>query len=111
MFRLPGPLSGLVPVRTTLPTRNAAEALATRLVDGRLAACTHITELASVYRWKGARLQETEYAVEARTTLRNRSRVVEAMQEGHPYEVPLVESWPVSHVPRAYARWAAEQLD
>lgn len=68
MGLLPASFRGLCLVRTTVGNRTDAEALARRLVDARLAGCVHITEIASVYRWKGAVQQETEHLVEARTT-------------------------------------------
>lgn len=100
---------GLVVVRTTLATRVQAERLAQRLVQGNLAACVHLQEISSVYRWKQRVTQETEVVVEARTTLQRRRDVELAMLEGHPYETPLVESWPVHGVPDKYAHWAASQ--
>lgn len=109
VWRIQANLSTLALVRTTLPTRQAAEALGNRLVDDGLAACVHIQELASIYHWKGQRVHETEFVVEARTSLGRRGAVAKAMRDGHPYEVPLVESWPVGLVPKAYRRWALAQ--
>src|SRR5436190_12475422 len=75
-------------VRTTVGTRKQAEGLARRLVEGRLAACVHVSEVSSVYRWDGAVRQETEYLVEARTTTGRRTDVDTAMKSGHPYAMP-----------------------
>lgn len=103
-------MSALCLVRTTLGHREQAEALAQRLVDERLAACVHVTEVSSVYRWNGQRSQETEFIIEGRTTQHGRGRLVAAMLAGHPYEVPLVESWPVAAVPASYLKWAKGQV-
>jgi periplasmic divalent cation tolerance protein len=112
MFRrLDRNLSGLALVRTTLPSRQQAEALAQRLVEGRVAACAHITEVASVYRWEGRQMQETEFVVEARTRWARREALADAMRKDHPYEVPLVECWPVHLVPLAYRQWVEENVD
>lgn len=92
-------------VRTTVETRMQAEALARRLVDARLAACVHVQEVASVYRWQGRVQQETEFLVEARTTPGRRGDVERAMLDGHPYEVPLVESIRPTALSAAYAAW------
>ena len=98
-------------VRTTVGTRADAERLARRLVEGRLAACVHIVETSSVYRWDGVVRQETEFLVEARTTLRRRGAVEDAMLQGHPYETPLVESLHGSAVrPAAYAAWMQAEV-
>lgn len=104
------PRAHLVLVRTTLPTRTAAQALARRLIDRRVAGCAHVTETASTYRWKGKVEEETEFVVEARTTLQQQAQVVRMMEEGHPYETPLVEAWSVSMVPQRYAAWLAGEV-
>lgn len=97
--------SGAVLVRTTVGKRPDAERLARRLVDGRLAACVHIAELASVYRWDGRVRQETEFLVEARTDEGHRAAVAAAMAHGHPYDVPLVEVVSTTLATPAYAAW------
>jgi periplasmic divalent cation tolerance protein len=109
--RLDRNLSGLALVRTTLPSRQQAEALAQRLVEERVAACAHVTEVASVYRWDGRQMQETEFVVEARTRWTRREALADAMLRGHPYEVPLVECWPVLLVPRSYREWVEQNVD
>jgi periplasmic divalent cation tolerance protein len=103
--------AALALVRTTLPSRQAAEDLAKRLVQERVAACAHVSEVASMYHWQGRQVQETEFAVEARTRWTHRKKVAHAMQRSHPYEVPLVECWPVQLVPQAYKAWVEENVD
>lgn len=101
---------GFVLVRTTVATRSQAEALAQRLVQQRLAVCVHVQEVASVYRWEARVTQETEYLVEARTTRSHAARAGAALLQGHPYDTPLFESWPVADVPSKYAAWAHGEL-
>ncbi len=97
-------------MRTTVGTRADAERLARRLVEARLAACVHVGEAASVYRWEGKVRQETEFVVEARTDARRRQEAERAMLDGHPYEVPMVETVESTLGPSAYARWMAGEL-
>jgi uncharacterized protein involved in tolerance to divalent cations len=52
--------SSMVLVRTTVGTRAAADALAVQLVNGGLAACAHVHEVRSTYRWQGKLVQEPE---------------------------------------------------
>lgn len=105
MGLLPASFHGLVLVRTTLGNRADAESLARRLVESRLAGCAHVAEIGSVYRWEGAVRQETEFLVEARTTSGGRAALARAMEQGHPYDTPLVESIAVAQVPAKYAAW------
>lgn len=105
MGLLPASFHGLCLVRTTVGKRADAESLARRLVESRLAGCAHVSEVGSVYRWEGAVRQETEFLVEARTTIGGRAALARAMEQGHPYAVPLVESIAVAQVPAKYAAW------
>ena len=97
-------------VRTTVGSRPEAERLARRLVVARLAACVHVGEVASMYRWDGRVQEETEFVVEARTDEARRAAVAAAMAHGHPYQVPLVETVPVTLESAAYANWMAGEL-
>ena len=93
-------------LRTTVATRADAERMARRLVDARLAACVHVSEVASVYRWDGKVRQETEFVVEARTTPARRGDIERAMLDGHPYDVPMVEmAGAYGWLSGAYAKW------
>jgi periplasmic divalent cation tolerance protein len=96
-------------VRTTVATKAQAEALARILVVGGLAACVHVHPIRSTYRWKGRLEQTPEVVVEARTTVEREGEVREAMARGHPYEVPLVESWRVQ-AGASYAAWARQAV-
>lgn len=94
-------------VRTTLPAEAAARALAEALVADGLAACVHVAPLRSTYQWKGRREEAEEWLVEARALPRRAAAVRRRMLEGHPYEVPLVETVK-SSVNDGYAAWARD---
>lgn len=99
------PSERLVLVRTTVATHAQAQALAQALVGEGLAACVHTAAIQSTYHWKGKTASEPEVLVEARTTPDREVAVRRRMAEGHPYELPLIESLPVEANPE-YARWA-----
>lgn len=95
----------MVLVRTTVATQAQAHALADALVEAGLAACVHVTAIHSTYRWKGRREEGEEWQVEARALPRRLRALQARMAEGHPYELPLVETLRVIVNP-AYAKWA-----
>lgn len=92
-------------LRTTVGSEAAAQSMALRLVAPHLAACVHVHAVRSHYVWDGARRDEAEWVVEARVPLGRRvKRVRLAMLEGHPYELPVVESFGV-FVNKPYLDW------
>jgi periplasmic divalent cation tolerance protein len=95
-------------VRTALPTRAAADALAHLLVNSGVAACVHVQAVRSTYRWQGKVEDAEEWLVEARALESRVVAVREAMLADHPYEVPLVEALTVTGIPEAYLGWATE---
>lgn len=92
-------------VRTTVATAKDAEAMARRLLDAGVA-CVHLTETRSLYMWKGKRDDKTEWLVEARTTVGGEDLARATMAQGHPYALPIIESWEVQ-ANEAYVEWAA----
>src|ERR1041385_2487533 len=59
-----GHLHSMALVRTTVGSRDAADALARQLVNQGLAACCHVGEVRSTYKWKGTLVEEPEWLVE-----------------------------------------------
>lgn len=101
--------SSMALVRTTVGTRDAADTLARLLVNAGLAACCHVHEVRSTYRWKGKVAEEPEWLVEARALESRAVAVREAMLADHPYELPLVETVTVTGIAKEYLDWARSE--
>jgi periplasmic divalent cation tolerance protein len=99
------PSEPLVLVRTTVASDAHAQGLAQALLEQGLVACVHAWPVQSSYRWKGKAVHEREVLVEARTTRGRELEVRRCMARGHPYDLPLIESFPVEVNPE-YAKWA-----
>ena len=103
------PQSSLL-VLTTLPQREAAEALARELLAARLAACIQIgTTVHSLYHWHGEieTADETPVAIKTRAALY--PRLEAAIRALHPYELPEIIAVPISHGLPAYLEWIAAE--
>jgi periplasmic divalent cation tolerance protein len=78
-------------VLTTLPSREAAQAIARALIDERLAACVQLADgLQSIYRWDGRIEESGECQLTAKTTVDAAPALVERLRALHPYEVPEI---------------------
>jgi len=92
-------------VLVTAPA-DAAEALATRLVEDRVAACVGILPgLRSVYRWKGAVERSDEVQLVAKTSDAALPRLFARIAELHPYDVPEIVALEPVQVHAPYASW------
>ena len=78
-------------VLTTLPARDAAQAIARTLVEERLAACVQLVDgLLSIYRWEGRIDESAECQLVAKTTPAAAAALVERLRALHPYDVPEI---------------------
>jgi periplasmic divalent cation tolerance protein len=91
-------------VLTTVP-KNAADEIASRLVEERLAACVNVlAPMTSTYRWKGQVEREEECQLIAKTSSLRLADLERRLHELHPYELP---EFIVIHATSAGARYAA----
>lgn len=100
-----------VQVTTTLPHEKAAQSLATRLVEERLAACVQVTgPVSSTYRWQGEIEQDAEWYCHIKTTAARLGRLQARILELHPYEIPEIIAVPILDGNADYLRWIEESV-
>lgn len=93
-------------VLTTLPDESSARALASHLIDARLAACVNVLAPAtSVFRWEGKVSRELEIPALIKTTQSRYAALEAAIRARHPYELPEIIAVPVTHGLPAYLDW------
>ncbi len=88
----------------------AADALASGIVEQRLAACVQTTAVTSCYRWN----ETVEHAEESLLIMKTTADAFPALEhwvgQHHPYEVPEIVALPVSHVHGAYGDWLLQNV-
>lgn len=77
-------------IMTTVASDEEADALASGLVEGHLAACVQRLLIRSTYRWDGEVRTEPEVLLLIKTTSDRADAVVEHIEANHPYEVPEI---------------------
>jgi periplasmic divalent cation tolerance protein len=104
-------MSGCCQVTTTLPDQAAAELVATRLVEERLAACAQVIgPVRSTYWWAGKVEQADEWYCHLKTTLTRLPRLQTRMRELHPYEVPEIIAVPILQGNPDYLKWIQDTV-
>ncbi len=91
---------------TTCPDHDAADRIASALVDERLAACVNIVPgIHSTYRWQGEVIRGKEWLLVIKTTRDRMDALRARLPELHPYELPeLLAVEPTDGLP-AYLDW------
>jgi periplasmic divalent cation tolerance protein len=84
----------------------AAEKLASTLVEERLAACVNVLPgLVSIYRWDGAIERADEVLLVAKTSDARLDELLARIGEIHPYSVPEIVAIDAARVNRKYLEW------
>ena len=96
-------------VLMTAGNQEQANRIARVLVDERLAACVNVVgPIRSVYRWRDAVEDETEYLLLAKTRAALYARLERRVKELHSYEVPEVIALSPNSGSRPYLEWLME---
>jgi periplasmic divalent cation tolerance protein len=94
-------------VLITAPSSDVAQHIAEALLAQKLAACVNILPgVQSLYSWEGSLHTDTEVLllVKTRADLFE-TRLVPAVQQIHPYEVPEIIALPIQLGSQAYLDW------
>jgi periplasmic divalent cation tolerance protein len=99
-------------VLVTCASEAAAEALATSLVEERLAACGNIVPgVRSIYRWQGAVQRDSEVLLLLKTVAAKVPALSARVRELHTYDLPEVLALPVLGGLQAYLEWIEESTN
>ena len=84
----------------------AAQRLASTLVEERLAACVNVLPaVESIYRWQGAVERADESLLVAKTSDASLERLMSRLAEIHPYSTPEIVAVDVAKASAAYLAW------
>lgn len=93
----------------TAPDRRTARAIARTVLKRRLAACANLTPIESLYWWRGRIEEAKEVLVIFKTRRSLTPRLLEAVRNVHPYDVPCAVTYPMVDGLPAYLAWIDEE--
>lgn len=97
-------------VYCSCPDAASADAIASALVDGRLAACvTALPGARSTYRWQGRIEQADEILLLIKTAPDRLAALTERIRAMHPYELPEILAVEAVGGLAPYLQWIADQ--
>jgi periplasmic divalent cation tolerance protein len=94
-------------ILTTEADSDSARALASELVDRRVAACVTMSTVQSTYRWEGETVDTTEVQLVLKTSPDTVAAAIAAIEALHSYEVPEIVVLD-TRASRAYATWVGD---
>ena len=99
----------LIVVLVTTPNNEFAEKLSEELVQSHIAACVNIiSNIRSIYCWKGALEKSKESLLIIKTTIARFKDLEQFIKNKHPYETPEIVSLAAQDVAQGYLNWVLE---
>lgn len=105
------PSEPTIMVYMTFRDQEEAATVSRALVDEKLAACSNIWPVRSIYRWEGKVEDEMEWAGLLKTRESLREKLLERARELHSYEVPCVEFVNVDGGNAQYLKWVRGETE
>ena len=90
---------------STFPNKQSVTNIAKKLVKKKLAACVNITNISSIYAWKGKIENQSEYLALFKTSKKNQSKLKKELQKLHPYDIPEIAEINVDSINQSYLKW------
>jgi len=98
-------------VLVTAASQAEATAIATILIEEKLAACVNVFPVQSIYQWEGRIQQESEFQLVIKTNLAKFAELSSRIQEIHSYEVPEIIALPIVSGSESYLAWLSDVLN
>ncbi|MCH9813560.1 MAG: divalent-cation tolerance protein CutA [Epsilonproteobacteria bacterium] len=98
-------MAEFVMILTTYPNRKEAKAVASLLLEKKLAACVQLNDIESLYIWEGKIENDPEIRVTIKTKKSNFQAIAETITKLHPYETPQIIEIPITNGSKTYLEW------
>ncbi|MEK6936185.1 MAG: divalent-cation tolerance protein CutA [Nanoarchaeota archaeon] len=92
-------------VKTTVESKKDAEDLAKKIIEAKLGACVQISEIKSIYKWKGKIENNKEFKIEIKTSSQNYKKLQEFIIKNHKYELPEIIAIKIIAGYNKYLNW------
>jgi periplasmic divalent cation tolerance protein len=98
-------------IMTTVDSDRLAGAVASGLLERRLAACVQEVRINSRYRWDGELRCDAEILLLVKTSKKAADAAMQLIRDTHSYEVPEIIALPITEGLPAYLQWLSEEAD
>lgn len=104
-------MSQLSLLYTTFATQDDAINISQKLLERGLIACANVLgEIRSLYIWEGSIKDHKETAALLKTTSKKIPALMTALQDLHPYEIPVMLEMPINCANELFVKWVQESV-
>ncbi len=103
--------SGAIVVLTTVANTEAAEILARKIIESKLAACVQVLPpMKSFYFWEEQIQTDSEHLLLIKTLTEKYDELEQFIQANHSYDVPEIVTLAAERVSQSYLTWLENYL-
>jgi len=103
-------MSDFIQITTTCDKKEILQAIATKLVESRLAACVQIGgPMDSVFRWEGNIESASEWICTIKSVAGHQANIESVIFENHSYDQPEIIVVPITGGSQGYLNWIKKQ--
>ncbi|MBS1249657.1 MAG: Divalent-cation tolerance protein CutA [Chloroflexi bacterium] len=95
-------------VITTCENRGKAKSLADAILENRLAACVQLSNISSLYHWKGKIAEDEEIKLLIKTREERYKELEAFISRTHDYDVPEIIKVPIAEGSQEYLGWISD---
>ncbi len=100
----------LVLIQTTCADKTEGKTIAKALIDKKLAACVHMSEIESFYTWKDEFCCDEEILLNIKTKKENFKKIKKLIEKLHTYDVPEIIQIDISNTSKKYLNFMKDSL-
>jgi len=97
-------------VLVTVASLSEGQAISTKLIEAKLAACVNLLPIDSIYLWQGKINQDREYQLIIKTDLSKFEQLTDKIKTLHSYEVPEIIAIPIVAGSKTYLDWLGTSM-
>ncbi|MDC7243810.1 MAG: divalent-cation tolerance protein CutA [Sphaerochaetaceae bacterium] len=97
-------------VQTTCASKDEAKKIAELLVKDKVAACTQIKKIESIYTWKDKIYDEVEFELSIKTKKENFKKIKRIIKENHSYDLPQIIAINIAGTSKQYLKYLDENI-
>ena len=100
----------MILIETTSNSKEVLDRISKKLLNKKLTACIHMTEMNSNYLWESNLTEEKEYKISIKTVEKNKEKISKLIKINHNYDIYELSVTKIQNLNSEYLEWFKKEL-
>ena len=100
----------MILIETTSNSKEVLDSISKKLLNKKLTACIHMTEMNSNYLWENNLTKEKEYKISIKTVEKNKEKISKLIKINHNYDIYELSVTKIQNLNSEYLEWFKKEL-